>query len=111
MAIVIISVGLAGLLLTFQTVAKSSADPLIHKQLISIAEAQMERTTLKEFAVIVDDATCDFCPTGYTSSVSVASGATWDGVATTDYKIITVTVNYGTGQSFQLVSRRTNNAP
>jgi len=107
--IVVISVGLAGVLLTFQTVVKSSADPLVTKQMISIAEAQMEGVMLKEFAGIVSDATCPIiCPAGYTAPITVTSGVTWEGVANT--KTIAVTVTHGT-QTFQLTNHRTNYAP
>jgi len=50
-AIVIISVGLAGVLLAFNTAVKSSADPLIHKQMLAVAEEMMEEVLLKSYAV------------------------------------------------------------
>lgn len=50
-AIVIIGVGLAGVLSAFSVVVKSSADPLIQKQALAIAEEMMEEITLKPFAV------------------------------------------------------------
>jgi prepilin-type N-terminal cleavage/methylation domain-containing protein len=106
--IVVISVGLAGVLLTFQTVVKSSADPLVTKQMISIAEAQMESAMLKEFADIVSDSTCFVCPTGYTAAITVTPNVTWEGIANT--KTITVDVTHGT-QLFQLINHRTNYAP
>lgn len=49
MAIVIISVGLAGVLLAFNVAVKSSADPLVHKQMLSVAEEMMEEILLKPF--------------------------------------------------------------
>ncbi len=106
--IVVISVGLAGVLLTFQVVVKSSADPLVTKQLVSIAEAQMEGEMLKEFAAIATNSTCAACPAGYTSAITVTSGVTWEGIPNT--KIITVDVTHGT-QTFQLINRRTDYAP
>jgi MSHA pilin protein MshD len=109
--IVVISVGLTGVLLTFQTVVKSSADPLVTKQMISIAEAQMEGAMLKEFADIADDATCAACPSGYTAPITVATPtADWNDVPKAAVKIITVNVTRGT-QTFQLLNRRTNYAP
>lgn len=107
--IVVISVGLVGVLLTFQTVVKSSADPLVTKQLVSIAEARMEGEMLREFADIPSGSPCGaMCPMGYTATIAVTSGVTWEGIANT--KTITVDVSNGT-QTFQLINHRTNYAP
>jgi MSHA pilin protein MshD len=48
-AIVIIGIGLAGVLAAFNTTVKSSADPLIHKQMLAAAEELMEEVLLKPF--------------------------------------------------------------
>ena len=52
MAIVIISVGLVGVMLAFTTVVRGSSDPLIHKQMLAIAEEMMEELTLKPYAPV-----------------------------------------------------------
>lgn len=51
-AIVIISIGLAGVLLALNTTVRSSADPLIRKQMQVIAEEMLEEALLRPFAVI-----------------------------------------------------------
>lgn len=50
-AIVVIGIGVAGVMMAFSTVVKNSADPLVRKQMLSIAEEMMEEITLKPFAV------------------------------------------------------------
>jgi len=50
-AIVIIGVGVAGVLAAFYMTVQASADPLIHKQKLSIAEGMLEEILLKPFAV------------------------------------------------------------
>lgn len=49
-AIVIVSVGLAGVLTAFNWTVKSSGDPLIHKQMLAVAEEMMEEILLKPYA-------------------------------------------------------------
>ena len=53
-AIVVISVGLSGVLLAFNTAVRGSADPLTHKQMLAVAEEMMEEILLKPYAT--DDA-------------------------------------------------------
>ncbi|WP_029707907.1 prepilin-type N-terminal cleavage/methylation domain-containing protein [Rhodoferax saidenbachensis] len=47
--IVVVGVGLAGILSVMNTVVKSSADPLIAKQTVAIAESMLEEILLKEY--------------------------------------------------------------
>ncbi len=47
LAIVVISVGLTGVLAAFQYAVKGSADPLIRKQMLAVAEEMTEEITLK----------------------------------------------------------------
>lgn len=49
MFIIIVSIGVAGLLLVFNVTTKASADPLIQKQMLAIAEALLEEVQAKPF--------------------------------------------------------------
>jgi MSHA pilin protein MshD len=49
MFIVIVSVGLAGILVVINTVVKSSADPMVRKQSIAMADAVLEEVLLKAY--------------------------------------------------------------
>src|ERR1035437_6169769 len=48
--IVVVSVGLAGILSVMNTVVKSSADPMVRKQTLAIAESLLEEILLKDYA-------------------------------------------------------------
>lgn len=48
--IVVVSAGLAGILLVMNTTVRSSADPMVRKQTIAIAESLLEEIVLKEYA-------------------------------------------------------------
>ena len=47
--IVVVAAGMAGILSVMNTVVKSSADPMIRKQTVAIAESLLEEILLKEF--------------------------------------------------------------
>jgi MSHA pilin protein MshD len=51
LAIVVIGVGLTGVLVAFNQAVFHSADPMVRKQMLAIAEEMMEEITLKPFAV------------------------------------------------------------
>lgn len=131
-AIVVIGIGLAGVLMVFNVTVKSSADPLIHKQMLAIAEEMIEEISLKPYTPgtgtiagcnrsAADDvsdyngysqAICDIDGTavaglsGYTVAVTVSLAAPWQ-TLTTGVKQITVTVAHG-GESMALTGWRTD---
>lgn len=66
MFIVIVSVALAGILLVMNVTTKSSADPLIHKQTLAVAESLLEEIELQDFV----------SASGVTNTVTLANRAT-----------------------------------
>ena len=89
--IVVVSAGLAGILSVMNMVVKSSADPMVRKQSIAIAESMLEEILLKDYA----DPTGGYTGTtraqfddvsdyaGYTTSTGIvdATGAAVAGLA------------------------------
>lgn len=107
-SIVVIGIGLAGVLVSFNVAVRSSANPLIAKQLVSIAEAEMEGVMLQDFTALASTTVCASCPPGYGVNIVVAPGVVWEGITGT--ATITVTAAAGT-QTFTLINHRTNYGP
>lgn len=134
-AIVVLGVGLAGVMLAFSMAVGRSADPVIHQQMLAIAEEMIEEIQLKPYATAANtapagcardtyndvadyngyatsgqvctvDGTAVSALAGYSVSVSVATG-TLGGVG--NAKRIVVTVSRGS-QSLSLVGWRTDYA-
>ena len=131
-AIVVIGVGLAGVLTVYNITVKSSADPLIHKQMLAVAEEMMEEILLKPYTpgsgtisgcnrAAADDVSdyagysqpiCDIDGTavpglsGYSVAVAVNASATL-ATLSSGVKKVTVTVTHG-GDSLVLVGWRTD---
>lgn len=134
-AIVVLGVGLTGVLLAFQTATRGSADPVVHKQMLAIAQEMLEEIQLKPYAAAANaapagcardtfndigdyhgyatsgsvctvDGTTVAALAGYSVSVSVTAG-TLAGVAAA--RRIVVTVSHG-GQSTTLTGWRTDHA-
>ena len=87
MFIVIVSVALAGILLVMNVTTKSSADPLIHKQALAVAESLLEEIELMPFTY------CD--PTDANAASAVNSTISPTGCATMSQDVITVPVPAG----------------
>lgn len=63
MFIIIVGIGVAGILLVFSVTTKASADPLIRKQMLAIAEALIEEVQAKPFTYCdPDDANASTTP-------------------------------------------------
>lgn len=82
--IVVVGAGLAGILSVMNTVVKSSADPLVAKQTVAVAESMLEEILLKEFCD-PDTATLSatappVCPAGRIAADKEATRAIYDDV-------------------------------
>jgi len=137
-AIVILGVGLAGVLAAFNSVVKSSADPMIRKQMLALAEVTMEEVLLQPYVAqsgstgsisgcdrsnadeIADYHGYDQAPCALTGAaitnlstykikISVDKGSTLGGIAGNNAAKITVTVDHGS-DSISLTGFRTNYA-
>lgn len=132
--IVVVGVGLAGTLAVFNVAVKGSADPMVRKQALAIAEQMLEEITLQPFGPnpgtcnYNNRANCDdlqdyhgFSATGirdihgalvsglgdYSLSVAVVTTPDLAPVPAPQARRITVTVT-GRGESVTLIGYRTN---
>lgn len=127
--IVVVAVGLAGVLSVMNRSASASADPMVRKQVVALAESVLEEVLQKEFADPdgVDgettrqtfDNVADYngktqaiftdWPSGLSSYqvAIVVTDTTLGGATTTAAKKVVVTVTGG-GQSIALTGYRTN---
>lgn len=103
LAIVILSVGLAGVMLAFSTVTRASADPVVAQQMLAIAEEMLEEIELKPYAVAANAAPAACARNtfndvldydGYTAASGVC---TIDGVAIASLATYAVQVRVQTG--------------
>jgi MSHA pilin protein MshD len=94
MAIVVIGVGLAGVLVAFNQAVFRSADPMVQKQMLAIAEEMMEEITLKPFAAqpVVPPAGC---ARAAHDDVLDYAGYAWAGICDIDGVAIPSLAAYG----------------
>ena len=83
LAIVVIGVGLSGVLAAFRSVTRNSADPVVQKQLIAVAQELMEEIQLKPFAVAANTAPAG-CARDTFNDVRDYDGLARTGICTVD---------------------------
>ena len=83
LAIVVIGVGLTGVLAAFGSVTRNSADPVLHKQMIAVAQELLEEIQLKPYAVAAHTAPAG-CARDTFNDVRDYNGYTSTGVCTVD---------------------------
>lgn len=64
-AIIVIGVGLAGVMLAFSVTARGSADPLVRRQMVAIAEEMLEEVALKPYVPAANTAPAACARTTY----------------------------------------------
>lgn len=110
MFIVILGIALTGIMLVINQVTGHSADTLLRKQALAIAESKMEEIELQSFANIAS-AVSNVTPvsglTGYAVSAVMDTSA-WGNIPATSAAQITVTVTDPAGQAVKLTGYRTN---
>lgn len=67
--IVVVSAGLAGILLVSNTVVAASADPMVRKQAISVAESMLEEILLKEYTKPSDSTAVAYGVSGWSRAL------------------------------------------
>ena len=83
-AIVILSVGLAGVLLAFSTVTRASADPVITQQMLAIAEELIEEIELRPYAVSANAAPAPCARNTFNDVLDYDGYAAASGICTID---------------------------
>lgn len=92
-AIVVIGVGLTGVLLALRTAARSSADPLVTRQLKAVASTLMEEIQLKPFAAAANTAPAG-CARDTFNDVADYNGVSSTGICSIDGTPIALLARY-----------------
>lgn len=111
MAIVIISAGLAGVMLAFSTVVKSSSDPVIHKQMLAIGEEMMEEITLKPFAAAAHAPPTNVCARNTFNDILDYNGYNTAAICDIDGTAIPALSTYGVTVAVDSTAIATANLP
>ena len=93
LAMVVLGIGLAGLLVAFNTIGKRSADPLVHKQMSAIAQELLEEISLKPYAVAANAAPTG-CARDTFNDVADYHGYSRTGICTIDGTAVAALASY-----------------
>ncbi len=104
LAIVILGLGLAGVMVSFNTAARSASDPVVYKQLLSVAELFVEEIALRPYTTQANSAAAGCARntfndigdyTGYATSGTICA-IDGSAIASLDGYSVSVTVGAGT---------------
>ena len=94
MFMVIVSVALAGVLAVMNLTTAHSADPMLHKQALAVAESMLEEISLQNFSKPAGGFTGPFTPANRASFDSVDDYNGFSGIYTIDGSAIAALANY-----------------
>ena len=98
LAIVVLGVGLAGVMLAFGTVARHSADPVLRKQMMGIAQELLEEISLKPYAAAANSAPAG-CARDTYNDIADYHGYSSSGFCTVDGVLIPALASFGVSAS------------
>ena len=98
LAIVVLGVGLTGVLLAFGAVSRHSADPVLRKQMMGIAQELLEEIALKPYAAAVNSAPVG-CARDTYNDIADYHGYSSVGICTVDGVVIPALASFSVSAS------------